>query len=684
MNNGRNTSVEEVSILRYLADHSLRSPDSTAFIIVDNDLEIEKRVTFAQLETSVKLLACRLMNEQLEGQRVLLVYQDTLEFIITFLACQYCGIIPVPVPYVKRNKQISRLFAIIEDAQAAAIFCASQSLRHLQQGLSDLLNSGHLRIILTDAHGDTDDFMMLKKRINEIAFIQYTSGSTGKPKGVVITGKNLLHNQLLIRNTFGCDNNSVIFSWVPFHHDMGLIGNILHTIYVGCTCILMSPLYFMQTPRRWLEGISKYKATHSGGPNFSYDLCSDKISADEIANLDLSCWRVAYNGSEPVRAETMQRFADRFRAAGFSIESFFPCYGLAEATLLVAGGKKRLVPTTIYVEKSLIANNKITLSSDQIQSAQAIAGSGSVAQGMNVKIIGANDGRECNELEEGEICISADSVMNGYWNKNNDDFFYTLNGTQFFRTGDLGFVYQDELFVHGRLKEVLIIRGENIFPSDIEEMVSSSHQSIENNGIAIFKVSQSEDEVVIVAEIKRTFLKGLDAEAVVFAIDNTINGSFGIDPYDIVLTTPLAIPRTTSGKLQRLKCKEDYCDNAITIIESKLRLGKKMQLQKDDILLLDVIKKADAANIAKYLINLIESKVGKLSTISVSDSAELAELGIDSLRAMELINTINKDLNINVNASQVLRDNSLLNLVTTIENMLWLKNSHAFGEEITI
>jgi len=671
----------EKTIVDHLLTYANVTPDKKAFIVLGNEAHDEKAITYRRLAATVEKVAAALAEKQWAGKRVLLVYQDVLEFVVSFLACQYAGIIPLPVPYVKGSKQFARLVHIIEDAQASAVLCTDTSIPYLQQGLGQILDK--IQIISTDK---SVPLKGLQAPVwNEISFIQYTSGSTGHPKGVIITAANLLHNQQLIQNAFDGNSSSVIFSWLPFYHDMGLIGNILHTVYVGCTCVLMSPFQFMQTPKRWLEAITKYKVTHSGAPNFAYDLCVNRISKDELSALDLSGWQVAYNGSEPVRPDTLQRFSEYFAPAGFKADAFYPCYGLAEATLLVSGNKQQTLPVTLYIDHNAAGNGFIQLVNAGHTNARAVAGSGKVADGMQLKIISLNDGAECGELQEGEICIAGESVTTGYWNKPGHDLFYELDGTKFLRTGDLGFLYNGELFVHGRLKEMLIIRGKNVYPYDIEQLASGSHAAIEPNGVAVFSTAAQPDALVIVAEVKRTAIRGLDAAAVIRIIDQAVAGAYGITPYDIVLTTPLGIPRTTSGKLQRVKCRDSYQQQHFEIIAAKLAIGNSLlQGQRDERLLAIVKEEGNYANIKAYVLDLLEAKTGSTMAQHTEDGAELTEMGVDSLRAMEIINAINKELHIRIDATKLYQYNTLFDLICTVENMLWLKTEQTSGKEITI
>ncbi|WP_161964278.1 AMP-binding protein [Chitinophaga flava] len=673
----------EISIISCLITHAHNHPRKIAFTILSNEGVPPQDITYRELEMHVKQLAARLKEKQLKDKTALLVYQDMRAFIISFLACEYAGVIPVPVPYAKGGKQLLRINGIIADAGTGVILCTSDSVPHLEKELGAASDNGLLEFVATD-----DPYHALEDvppSFTEISFIQYTSGSVGIPKGVVVTGNNLLHNEKLIQQTFGCDKDSVIFSWLPFHHDMGLIGNLLHTIYVGCSCVLMSPLHFMQKPKAWLEGIATYRVTHSGAPNFAYDFCVDRIPAEETKGLDLSSWKVAYNGSEPVHAATLARFARHFSSAGFNPNAFTPCYGLAEATLLTSGSRSSATPLIVHISKEMSAQGKIRLTDSGSDDAKAVVSSGRPADGMYVKIVSLSDQHECGELEEGEICIAGESVTSGYWNKDNRDIFYEFNEGKFLRTGDLGFLYQGELFVNGRVKEMLIVRGKNFYPYDIEQTIMGCHEAIETNGVAVFAIDES--SVAVVAEVKRTHVNNVDGEAVVRAIEKLVTGEFGISLHDIVLTTPLGIPRTTSGKLQRIRCKTYYLDNIFKIIASKAALSDSThRKEKNADLLTQVRHQASYATIRAYVADIIEIKTGGALPAGWNDDTDITTLGVDSLRAMEIINVINQELQLNLDATKIYEHNTLSTLCNAIEAMLWLKSdvTQNFGKEITI
>lgn len=672
----------ETNIINILMVHALRYPEKNAFIYLSDGINATRIVTYGELMLRVRQLTVFLSGKGLYDNRVMLVYQDTIEFIVTFLACQYAGIIAVPVFFNRSSKLAERLTNIIVDAEINTVCTVGELSELLKQAIST-----PVEVITTDRFPQQqEDNLPPAPLYNNISFIQYTSGSTGTPKGVVISSRNLLHNQELITKAFHGDRNSVILSWLPFHHDMGLIGNILHTIYLGCTGVLMSPLHFMQSPVNWLKAVAKYKVTHSGGPNFAFDLCVDKISPAEIANLDLSSWVLAFNGAEPVRADTISRFTSHFSPAGFSAHSFYPCYGLAEATLMVSGGKADdEAPRIIYIDNAALHSGKIVLHAEKDPSSTALVSAGRICDGMEVKIINKDTQLPVGQLEQGEICIAGDSVTMGYWKKDNRKFFYDIDGQLFLRTGDIGFMYGDELFINGREKEMLIIRGANYYPYDIEKLVADTHSAIVKNGVAVCSIDNYDEHIVIIVEIKRTAINGLNAEELIHVINTAVSGTLGIPLHDIVLTTPLGIPRTTSGKLQRIKCKEFYLQQKFNVIRAGNTAERHSSSDVDVGLLLDTaLKKADYNSIRDYLAGVIALRTNIRITGIQDENTGLNGMGLDSLRAMDLMNTISKDLNINIDASKAFQQYTFSELVGVIESMLWLKKEHNLEKGIVI
>ncbi|MGH9362673.1 MAG: fatty acyl-AMP ligase, partial [Thermoanaerobaculia bacterium] len=326
----------------------------------------------------------------------------------------------------------------------------------------------------------------------------------------MVTHGNLLHNEAMIAAAFGQSASSVIVGWLPLYHDMGLIGNVLQPLFVGATCILMSPTDFLQQPWRWLDAISRYRASTSGGPNFAYELCVQKIGAEQRAGLDLSSWEVAFNGAEPVRHDTMERFARAFSPCGFRREAFYPCYGLAEATLFVSGGGKGRAPLVMAVESPALERHQVAPAAPESPSGRALVGCGRPWMGQEVAIVDPESHRRCAPGQVGEIWVAGPSVAAGYWRQpeaTEQDFRARLADTgegPFLRTGDLGFVHAGELFVAGRLKDLIILRGRNLYPQDIERTAEGSHPALRPGCGAAFSVDvEGEERLVVVQELDR-------------------------------------------------------------------------------------------------------------------------------------------------------------------------------------
>jgi len=403
---------------------------------------------------------------------------------------------------------------------------------------------------------------------SQIALLQYTSGSSGTPRGVIVTHANLVDNQRQIARSFGHDEDTIAVSWLPMFHDMGL-GTVLGAAWAGCHCVLMSPQAFLQSPARWLEAISRYRATSSGGPDFAYDLCARRISAAQRGSIDLSSWTVAYNGSEPVRATTLERFCEAFAGCGFKSAAFQAVYGLAEATLLVTSESPG---NPSFVQRFSTESLELGQGAPVASSGQTLVGCGRPGPGMTLKIVNPDSLAACKESEIGEIWLSGASVAMGYW-ANEAETDSTFRGAlageagAFLRTGDLGFLYRGELFVTGRRKDLIIIRGRNHYPQDIEYNVSSAHPALLPLACAAFSVESEQGEVlVIVQEVARSALRTLDAASVVRAIRGTISEHHALHTHAVVLLKPSTLPRTTSGKVRRKACREAFLNHSLPAV----------------------------------------------------------------------------------------------------------------------
>lgn len=675
--------MQNTTIITHLAQKAAVLPDKKVFIFLEDGERAETAVTYAALHEKVERLAGDLLHARLGGKPVLLLYPEGLEFIFAFLACQRAGIIAVPMFLPRSDRHHARLRTIIDDSGAAAVLTL--------QGLEPKITAGlagagtRMPILATDAAlppgagaGDS--------RCNPVSFIQYTSGSTGRPKGVTITHRNLLHNQGLIQAAFGCNEQSVIVSWLPFYHDMGLIGNILHAIYAGAGCVLLSPFHFMQKPVRWLRAISAYGGTHSGGPNFAYNLCVDKIEAAKAAELKLHAWRVAYNGSEMVRKPTLDRFAAHFAGAGFAATSFYPCYGLAEATLLVSGRKPTgEEPFHVQLDATRLREGLLVPADDQTINPVGLLSAGQVLPGMEVVIRHPDHDGEAAPGTVGEICIAGESVSGGYWK--GSGAAGQPSAPAYRRTGDLGFLASDQLFVTGRSKELVILQGRNYYPYDIELACAGASPAINPDGVVAVAVPGPEAErLVVFAEIKRGAIATLDPAALTAAIKRSIVAQVGVMPHDVVLLKPLAIPRTSSGKLQRWQCARDYAGGTWGGGAGVLAAERPVPATPaaGEALAALVREQKERGPILRYLKILIASRTPGVPPESILETQPLTEAGIDSLRATEIVNAINRDLLIRLDAVQVLQAATLESLAEMIEVSLILTDAKEPINEITL
>lgn len=389
----------------------------------------------------------------------------------------------------------------------------------------------------------------------------------------MVSHDNILHNERIIQRAFEHNPQSTVVGWLPLFHDMGLIGNMLQPLYLGIPCILMSPAAFLQRPLRWLQAISRYKATTSGGPNFAYDLCVSKITNHERATLDLSSWQVAFNGAEPVRAETLDRFSAAFEACGFAKKAFYPCYGMAETTLLVAGGLKTAPPVVYHVQGAALEQNRVRTAASVQQDTRKLVGVGKTWLDQKIAIVDPESLTLCASDSVGEIWVSGLSVAQGYWNRpeETEQTFHASTADTgegpFLRTGDLGFLQLGELFVTGRLKDVIIIRGRNHYPQDIELTVEKSHPALRLCCGAAFSVEvEGSERLVVVVEVERSYLRKLDVNEVVGVIRKAVSDQHELQVYAVLLLKTGRIPKTSSGKIQRHACRAGFLSKSLDVV----------------------------------------------------------------------------------------------------------------------
>ncbi|OCQ19651.1 non-ribosomal peptide synthetase [Pseudoalteromonas luteoviolacea] len=550
--------------------------DDTAFHYFFSDDHPSKTLSYQQLDYRARQIGAQLSLHFDKGDRALLLYNSGFEFIEAFFACLYAGVVAVPVYPPKKNQNIARLRSIIFDAGAKGVL-TSEKVNAIARPLFEAETSlNSLALFATDSIKEAvpESWQVANPEANELAFLQYTSGSTGDPKGVMVSHGNITDNEEMMKVAFGHDESTPIVSWLPHFHDMGLIFGILQPIYIGAPACLMNPTYFLQKPLRWLKLLSEFKGVTSSAPNFAYDLCVDSVTDEQIAELDLSHWQSALNGAEPVRASTLERFYQKFQRCGFRRENLAPCYGMAETTLFATGGNVLEAPTILCLDSKVMLQNRAEVKAfparTELINDEAhyyAVSSGHSWHNHAIAIVNPETKLRCLDGEIGEIWVKGASVAQGYWNKpelSKDIFGAYIRDEQdgpYLRTGDLGFMHQHELFVTGRSKDVLIFRGKNYYPQDIELSVSEADDALDANGGAAFSITVGDEErLVIVQQVKRTAVRKLNADSLFANITAAIVAQHGVTPYDILLIKPGRVCKTSSGKIQRQENRRRYLE----------------------------------------------------------------------------------------------------------------------------
>ncbi len=556
----------------------LGRPDALTYRFLVDGEDDELIISNADMDRRSRAIAATLRERVSKGDRALIVCPPGLDYLAAFLGCLYAGVIAVPVyppNPVLLKRTLPRLIGVIEDAQPAVVLAPTEittmagQITALAPALGSLIWTAVDRI--DPAYADRWREPDLDG--SDIAFLQYTSGSTGRPKGVVLSHGNLLANLAVTNRRFVSDvEDNRLVSWLPPYHDMGLIGSMLQPLYAGFPATFMSPTAFLKRPVRWLQAISKYRGTISGSPNFGYDLCVAKTTPQERAALDLSAWRLAFSGAEPVRAETIDRFAEAFAPSGFQRRAFYPCYGLAEATLFVSGGLAEIEPGVRRVRAADLAQGR-AVDAGPDEASRTLVSCGSVALDHELAIVDPESGEQRPAGQIGEIWFGGGSVAQGYWRRPEESeqiFRARIAGTgagPFLRTGDLGFVDEHgELFVTGRHKDLIIIAGKNHYPSDIEFTVEQSDPKLRPGcGVACSVADGGEERLVVIQEVGGNRSR-LDAERVIAAIRGAIAQEHGVQVHDVVLIKQGSIPKTSSGKLQRRAARESFRTGGLEVL----------------------------------------------------------------------------------------------------------------------
>jgi acyl-CoA synthetase (AMP-forming)/AMP-acid ligase II/acyl carrier protein len=640
---------------KLLQERAAQQGEQNAFLFLTDGERQEDSLTYAQLDRRAHALAARLRSAHESSSRVMLLYPPGLEFAVGLFGCWYAGMIAVPA-YPPRSAHhagsLATLQGIAADAQPSVILTTARSQTMIQAATRAVPALANAPVIASD---DASVDLTGKWREPDIAgeslaCLQYTSGSTSAPKGVMLTHANLLHNSAIIRECFGHGSASRGVIWLPPFHDMGLIGGILQPVYSGFPVTLMAPAAFLQRPLRWLEAISRYGGTTSGGPNFAYELCIKHACDAELSGLNLSTWDVAFNGAEPIDPRTIERFTATFARCGFRREAFYPCYGLAESTLIVAGGEKAAAPVLQSISPAAMENHQ-AVRTEAGEESKTFVGCGRPHFDAAIEIVDPATRLRCPAGRIGEIWTRGSSVARGYWRNAEataEVFEARLadsNEGPFLRTGDLGFIDNNELFITGRLKDLIIIRGRNHYPHDIEHVAQESHAALRPDCGAAFAVeSDGTESLVIVQELERT-QRDSDPEAIIGAIRQAVAETHEVQVSVVVLLKPGGVPKTSSGKIRRRACREAFLKGDLEPVAQWVQPAA--PLNQGEAAAPANAQSAGASLSVEQIEDVIVTKLAGALHVSPDeiDPAEpFARYGLDSAGAVELAGALENEL----------------------------------------
>jgi acyl-CoA synthetase (AMP-forming)/AMP-acid ligase II/acyl carrier protein len=658
------------TIARILRCRSSQQPNQIAYRFLADDGVGCAEITYRELDEGAKRVAGWIQSRNTSGNPIPLIFSAGLDFIQAFYGCLYAETCVVPLSLPSIAEGSGRTLAALAEVSPSVVLVANKVRERLNRELAD--DSGRLAFELVPFEEIADSNLRWREPrfdADGLALLQFTSGSIASPKGVKISHGNLLHNIGLMSTASRASADSIGVSWLPHFHDMGLIGGILMPLCIGFPVTLMSPSSFVRRPIRWLETISKTRATISGAPNFGYEHCLREIEREDVRSIDLSSWSTAFSGAEPIRPETIARFCARFGEAGFRKEALFPCYGLAEATLMVSGQHWSDASEQRFSRSSLQDGSARIVEDDS--DCTTLVSSGPVLRGHHVLIVDPKTGNVCGAGGVGEVWIDSDSVGQGYWNRPDESieaFRAQPNGPdggRFLRTGDLGFLWHGQLFITGRQKDLLIIRGENFYPQDIERALEAAVPTLRAGFGAAFTVEgDREEKLVIVYELDK--VRGPNAEF--DSIVATLARQFGLQVHAISLIKRNRIPRTTSGKIRRQKCRSDFVGGRLPIIAEwnnpAGHQGTEVDVAPGKLESPGAIEEEKVRAVLKQHL----SELLGIEASMISDSKSIYDLGIDSLLAAQLQNRIEQSLKIRLEVTDVLDAETVGEIVLVLVN----------------
>jgi acyl-CoA synthetase (AMP-forming)/AMP-acid ligase II/acyl carrier protein len=623
------------TIIEYLHHHAETKPDDIAFRFLNDAEQATRELTFKELWFEALSVAEFLKTKVKPGDRVMLFYPPGMDYVIAFYGCLLAGVIAVPLYPPRKNKKSDRIIKVAQSCQSVIALTTRSEAATVKACWAQ---QNHLALPLEFFTTDNSVFPLgdlgaaIEIAPTSPAFLQYTSGSTGTPKGVIITHENIIANVKHLSQTSTGNKDDVFVNWLPLFHDLGLVTAILWPVFLGAPSMLMAPATFIRDPLSWLKAISRYKGTMCGAPNFAYDLCVNKISDEHLAGLDLSSWRVAYNAAEPVKAKTLEDFYTKFSSTGFKSNSFYPCYGMAEATVCVTGGQAEALPKVLYVNKQKFAEHTLEIIEEANELSTSLVGCGIASAPHYVKIVDPVSREEVADGQTGEIWFSGPSVSPGYWQLDevstetfNQKIVNSSDDKSYLRTGDFGVKWQSEFYVTGRIKDLIIIHGTNYYPQDIEESVADAHVATRQGYSAAFSVTENDIETLtVVTELSRSHFRDVDTKEVVSAIRKKILDEHEVKVSRVVLLKPYSIPVTSSGKIQRKQTKKMLLNSEFVAI------GDISQFTQSDIVA--------PITTTEIVIHKIWSLALAVKTISTE--ANFFDIGGDSVTAIEISSEI--------------------------------------------
>ncbi|WP_456280959.1 amino acid adenylation domain-containing protein [Cupriavidus sp. JZ107] len=665
------------TLLDHLIQHATSRADATALTVLDEDHPEGTPYRYRDLLARAAAYAARLSEVAQPGERAMIVLDTGIDYVSAFLGCLLARVIAVPAfpPESMRPQHLARLNAIAADAQPAVVVVDDGLAGEWASGRSASLQTRVVTVSSVRQSPPETTLSYAKAWAasvspDAVAFLQYTSGSTATPKGVMVTHANIVANQAAIAHQFGTTAGDVMVSWLPLYHDMGLVGGLLHPLYGGMPLVLMSPTYFLQRPRRWLEAIDRFGGTVSGGPDFAYRLCVERVRSAQVPTLSLRSWRVAFCGAEPIRAETLERFASHFADAGLDASALYPCYGLAEATLLATGGRPGEGATMVGFDEAALAAGCAVASHDG--DGTRLVACGDAAPDHRIEIRHVEHGQPVPDGEVGEICISGPSVTAGYWQHPeataNTFAHHDDAASRHLRTGDLGFLHDGRLYVAGRLKDLIIVRGHNLYPQDIEIAVEAAVEVVRKGRVAAFAFPSPDGQVEtigIAAEIARSIQKFGSPEAVEAAIREAVAQCCGEPPGLVLLLQPGELPKTTSGKLQRSRCLPAWRSGDLALWAA-FESGRRLASGPSSV----ATANANAVALQGTEATLAELWQEVLAIRPASADDNFFAMGGNSVRATQLVSRIRERLHRGYALAHLFADGSLRANAAVIDGLL--------------